>query len=144
MWRAGRNNPSRLLILMFAAWVLAPFVALSLANAYSKRWRMGVQLCLQIASLLLTLGAVAAYGSAGSENSDHIHSGNSGHPGVRALGSRLAVESGEGKDAGHAEASRDSGFTASGAQPAGGGKAGRGFRPKRPTGGGRRGGQQHR
>ena len=62
MWRAGRNNPSRLLILMFAAWVLAPFVALSLANAYSKRWRMGVQLGLQIASLLLTLGAVAAYG----------------------------------------------------------------------------------
>src|SRR6266496_1004459 len=81
---------------------------------------------------------------AGSENSDHTNSGNSGHPGVMASGSRLAVESGEGKDAGHAEASRNSGLTASRAQPAGGGKAGRGFRPKRPTGGGRRGGQQHR
>src|SRR4029453_13170892 len=75
---------------------------------------------------------------AGSENSDQIHSGNSAHPGVRPSGSRLAVESGEGKDAGHAEASRDSGATASGAQPAGGGKAGRGFREKRPKSGGRR------
>lgn len=62
MWRAGRNNTSRLLILAFAAWVLAPFVTLSLANVYSRRWRVGVQVPLQVASVIITVGAVAAYG----------------------------------------------------------------------------------
>ncbi len=62
MWRAGRNNPSCLLILMFAAWVLAPFMALSLANVYSKRWRVGVQVPLHVASVIVTVGTVAAYG----------------------------------------------------------------------------------
>jgi len=55
MWRAGRDNPSRLLILMFAAWVLAPFMALSLANVYSKRWRVGVQVPLHVASVIITV-----------------------------------------------------------------------------------------
>ena len=62
MLRAGRNNPSRLLILMFAAWVIAPFVTLALANVYSRRWRVGVQAALQVASVIVTVGAVAAYG----------------------------------------------------------------------------------
>jgi hypothetical protein len=61
MWRAGRNNTSRLLIVVFAAWVLAPFVTLSLANVYSRRWRAGVQVPLQVASVIVTVGAVAAY-----------------------------------------------------------------------------------
>src|SRR5205085_1731936 len=37
---------------------------------------------------------------AGSGNSDHIRSGNSGHPDVSTSGSRLAVENSEGKDVG--------------------------------------------
>jgi len=38
MLHAGHRNPSRLLLVLFALWVLSPFIALVLANMVSKRW----------------------------------------------------------------------------------------------------------
>src|ERR1700732_2890570 len=38
MLRAGQRNDSRMLLTLFAIWVLSPFAVLVLANVVSKRW----------------------------------------------------------------------------------------------------------
>ena len=38
MLRVGQRNQSRLLLLVFAIWVLAPFLTLWMANTLAKRW----------------------------------------------------------------------------------------------------------
>ena len=38
MLHAGRHNASRILLALFALWVLSPFMALLLVNVISKRW----------------------------------------------------------------------------------------------------------
>ena len=62
MLHAGRNNPSRLLLVLFALWVLSPFLALVLANMVSKRWSVLTRATLYTVMLLLTVGSLAAYG----------------------------------------------------------------------------------
>ncbi len=74
---------------------------------------------------------------AGSRNSDPLRSGNSAHSGVSAPGPTIVADSlcDEGQDAGHAQASRDSGPAASGTQRVGSGEPGRRVAKKRGSGG---------
>lgn len=59
---AGRRNDSRILMVLFALWVLSPFMALILANAVSKRWSAHIRATLYSVTLVLTLGSLAIYG----------------------------------------------------------------------------------
>ena len=62
MLYAGRHNPSRLLLVLFALWVLSPFVVLAFAKARSNRWSDLVRATLHIVTLVLALGSLAIYG----------------------------------------------------------------------------------
>ena len=62
MLHAGRRNNSRILLVLFALWVLSPFVALVLANVVSKRWSVHTRATLYSVMLILTLGSLAIYG----------------------------------------------------------------------------------
>ncbi len=60
MLRVGSHNSSFFLMLLFAIWVLSPFVALLLAHSVSRRWAdltcatlYGLMLVLSLASLTL-------------------------------------------------------------------------------------------
>jgi hypothetical protein len=61
LW-AGHRNPSRLLKLLFAIWVLVPFMVLLLAYLISKRWSLIKQATLYCVTLILTLSSLAFYG----------------------------------------------------------------------------------
>ena len=61
LWE-GHRNPSRLLLVLFAIWVLSPFMALLLANIVSKRWSVITRATLHSVMLVLTLGSLAIYG----------------------------------------------------------------------------------
>ncbi len=62
MLHAGHRNPSRLLLVLFALWVLSPFIALVLANMVSKRWSVLTRATLYTMMLVLTVGSLAIYG----------------------------------------------------------------------------------
>jgi len=62
MLRAGHRNPSRLLLVLFALWVLSPFIALVLANMVSKRWSVLTRAALYTVMLVLAVGSLAIYG----------------------------------------------------------------------------------
>jgi len=62
MLHAGRHNDSRILLILFALWVLSPFMALVLANVVSKRWPVHTRAALYSVMLVLTLGSLAIYG----------------------------------------------------------------------------------
>ena len=64
MLRAGHRNPSRLLLVLFAFWVLSPFMALVFANMVSKRWSVLTRAALYTVMLVLTVGSLAVYGDA--------------------------------------------------------------------------------
>jgi hypothetical protein len=63
MLRAGHRNPSRLLLVLFALWVLSPFVALVLADMVSKRWSVLTRATLYVVMLVISLGSLAIYGA---------------------------------------------------------------------------------
>jgi len=60
--RAGRTTPSVVLVLM-VIWVLAPFAGLAWANIVATRWSVLTQATLYWVTLVLTVGALASYGS---------------------------------------------------------------------------------
>jgi hypothetical protein len=62
MLRAGRNNSSGILLVMFVLWVLGPFVALALANTVAKRWSASARATLYYLMLVVALGSLAVYG----------------------------------------------------------------------------------
>ena len=62
MFRAGRRQNSRILLVLFAIWVLSPFIALVRANVVSKRWSNLTRATLYSVMLVLTLGSLAIYG----------------------------------------------------------------------------------
>ncbi|MDQ2840697.1 MAG: hypothetical protein M3Y72_06600 [Acidobacteriota bacterium] len=62
MLRAGRHNSSRTLLVLFALWVLSPFVALVGVNVVSKRWPVLTRAALYSGMLVLALGSLAIYG----------------------------------------------------------------------------------
>jgi hypothetical protein len=57
----GRNNKSVLLILIFVAWVLGPFVALIGAHVISKRLPVRMRVTLPYHSFFITFASVVAY-----------------------------------------------------------------------------------
>lgn len=59
---AGQRSP-RLLLALFAIWVLSPFLALIWADVVSKRWSVPIRVTLYCATLLVTLGSLAIYGN---------------------------------------------------------------------------------
>lgn len=61
MLRAGRHNDSRLLLVLFAVWVLSPFMALAWANMVSKRWSVLTRATLYCVTLVLTVSSLAIY-----------------------------------------------------------------------------------
>ena len=61
MLLAGHRNPSRLLIVLFALWVLSPFMALAGANVVSRCWSALTRATLYVVMLLITLGSLAIY-----------------------------------------------------------------------------------
>jgi hypothetical protein len=61
MLYTGRRNPSTLLMAMFAIWVLAPFVALALADAASKQWSDLTRTTLYALMFVITFETLAAY-----------------------------------------------------------------------------------
>ena len=63
MLYAGRRNNSRLLLVLFALWVLSPFVALVLGNMVSNRWPARIRATLYGLMLVLTVGSLAFYGA---------------------------------------------------------------------------------
>ena len=60
--RAGQRTPRPLLVLM-AIWVVAPFMALVLANTVSRRWPLLTRLTLYSVTLIVTLSSLAIYGN---------------------------------------------------------------------------------
>lgn len=61
LW-VGHRNPSRLLLVLFAIWVLSPFMALLLADMVSRRWSVITRATLHIVMLVLTISSLAIYG----------------------------------------------------------------------------------
>ena len=64
MLYAGRNNDSVLLLVLFATWVLSPFIALVAANVVSERWPVLTRVTLYCLILFLTLGSLVSYSGA--------------------------------------------------------------------------------
>jgi hypothetical protein len=61
MLHAGRNNKSVLLLVLFAVWVLSPFLALVVAYVVSKRWLVLTRVTLYTLMLVLTFSSLACY-----------------------------------------------------------------------------------
>jgi len=57
----GRNAP-RFLVVLFAIWVLTPFIALAFSYVVSKGWSVLTQATLYTVMLVRTLGSLAIYG----------------------------------------------------------------------------------
>jgi hypothetical protein len=58
---AGRHNASRILLIIFAIWVLSPFMGLVLANVVSKSWSVVTRAALHGLMLIIALGSLAIY-----------------------------------------------------------------------------------
>jgi len=61
MLYAGRSQSSVILIMLFVAWVLSPFVALLVAGAVSKSRRVLMPKTLYILMIVLALGSLVGY-----------------------------------------------------------------------------------
>src|SRR6202171_3427339 len=59
--RATNRNPSQLLVMLLAMWVLSPFVALLWANIASKRWSVLTRVTLYGVMLVVPLSSLAIY-----------------------------------------------------------------------------------
>jgi hypothetical protein len=62
MFHVGHRQRSIILMVLFTAWVLPPFVVLLWADALSKRWSVVTRATLHIVMLVITLGSLAVYG----------------------------------------------------------------------------------
>jgi hypothetical protein len=63
MLHAGHRNPSRLLMFVFAIWVLAPFAALAAASMVSQGWSALTRTTLYSVMLVVALLSLAIYGT---------------------------------------------------------------------------------
>ena len=57
----GHRNDSRVLLALFALWVLSPFVALAWTHGAATRWSAGMLATLDRVTLLIALGSVLVY-----------------------------------------------------------------------------------
>jgi hypothetical protein len=62
MLHVGRANPSRTLLVLFAIWVLSPFVGLALAASGSQPWLVAAREGVHVVMLIVALGSLAIYG----------------------------------------------------------------------------------
>jgi peptidoglycan/LPS O-acetylase OafA/YrhL len=62
MLRAGRHNHSRLLLLLFAVWVLFPFASLLWADTKSNHWPVVTRTTLYCVMLVVSLASLGIYG----------------------------------------------------------------------------------
>ncbi len=62
MFRAGHRQKSWILVLLFAIWVLAPFMALVAAHVLSTNWSVLTRATLYSFMLVVTLFSLAIYG----------------------------------------------------------------------------------
>lgn len=61
--KAGRHTPVLLLVL-FVGWVLSPFMALLVANRFSKRWPVSTRVAIYCLMLVVTLASLVGYSGA--------------------------------------------------------------------------------
>jgi len=59
--RATNRNPSHLLVVLLAIWVVSPFVALFWASIVSKRWSVQTRVTLYGVMLVVPLSCLAIY-----------------------------------------------------------------------------------
>jgi len=64
MFNAGRNQRSILLIVLFTAWVLSPFISLFIADMIFKHWLTLTRKVPYFLSIFVTFGSVISYGGA--------------------------------------------------------------------------------
>ncbi|MEO6456493.1 MAG: hypothetical protein ABIN97_20625 [Ginsengibacter sp.] len=64
MFSAGRKQNSIILLGLFTAWVLSPFVGLFISNKISNRWTVPARRFLYWFTIVLTLGSLIAYSGA--------------------------------------------------------------------------------
>ncbi len=62
MLYAGRHQNSRILLVLFAAWVLSPFMAAVLTNVVSQRGAVLNRATLNVTTLVIAVGSLAIYG----------------------------------------------------------------------------------
>jgi len=67
MLHAGRRQQSRILMLLFGAWVLSPFIATLIASSVSSRWATGTRRTLYGLMLILAVASLAIYGEVAFE-----------------------------------------------------------------------------
>jgi hypothetical protein len=61
MLYAGRHQNSRVLLLLFAVWVLSPFMAPVLTRVVLQHWSVVTRATLNITMVVITLGSLAIY-----------------------------------------------------------------------------------
>ena len=64
MFSAGREQKSIILLGLFTAWVLSPFVGLFISNKISTRWTAPARALLYWLIIVLTIGSLVAYSGA--------------------------------------------------------------------------------
>ncbi len=64
MFSAGRKQNSIILLALFTAWVLSPFVGLFISNKISSRWTVPARASLYWLMIILTIGSLVAYSGA--------------------------------------------------------------------------------
>ncbi len=61
---AGRHTAARILLPLFGAWVISPFVVLVLAHVLSRRWSVSTRAVLSCVMLVVAAASLAIYGAA--------------------------------------------------------------------------------
>ena len=64
MFSAGRKQNSIILLALFTAWILSPFVGLFISNKISSRWTAPARASLYWLMIILTIGSLVAYSGA--------------------------------------------------------------------------------
>ena len=64
MFNVGNNQKSVLLLALFTAWVLSPFVGLFVATKISNRWTVVTRSSLYLLMIVLSIGSLVAYSGA--------------------------------------------------------------------------------
>jgi len=64
MFNAGRNQRSILLIVLFTAWVLSPFITFFIADMIFKRWLTLTRKAFYFLSIFVTFGSLISYSGA--------------------------------------------------------------------------------
>ena len=64
MFRAGHDQKSILLIVLFTGWVLSPFIALFIADMISKRWLTKTRFNTYLLIIFITLASLLFYSGA--------------------------------------------------------------------------------